>query len=149
MSKSQQSFAKKEREKKRQKKREEKAKRKAERAENNQKGAGLDSMIMYVDQYGRPTDVPPDQQNREEVAVEDIELGVPKVEHEEIDPIRKGRLGFFNSDKGYGFITDAADQEKYFVHFSNFEDDIIEGNNVQFELEKGDRGMVAVRVKKV
>lgn len=150
MGRSSQTFGKKEREKKKAKKREEKAKKKAERAENSVKGDGLDSMIQYVDQYGFPTDVPPEEQKREEVAAEDIELGIPKKEEmEEEDATKTGKLAFFNSEKGYGFITDSNGNDKYFVHFSNFIDDIIEGDKVSFELEKGPRGLNAIKVNKI
>jgi hypothetical protein len=43
---------------------------------------------------------------------------------------------------------DYETQEKYFVHINNMIDDIQEGNLVTFELERGMKGMDAVRVKK-
>lgn len=148
MGRSQETFGKKEREKKRLKKRKEKEARKLERKENSKKGTGLDNMISYVDEYGNITDTPPDpNRKKEEVDASSIQLGVPKREKEEINPNRKGRLDFFNEDKGYGFIKDSENQEKYFVHFSSFLDDIQQGDKVKFELEKGPKGMNAVRVK--
>jgi cold-shock DNA-binding protein family len=37
--------------------------------------------------------------------------------------------------------------EKYFFHISGLIDNIIENNIVTFELEKGSRGMNAVKIK--
>ena len=37
-------------------------------------------------------------------------------------------------------------QEKYFCHVSGLVDEITEGNRVSFELEKGMKGMNAVKV---
>ncbi len=150
MGRSQESFSKKEKEKKKQKKREEKLKKKAERKEHNLKGDGLDSMIAYVDEYGNVTDTPPDPTvKKEEIDAESIVLGVPKKEHIEEDPIRKGKVDFYNDDKGFGFIIDAASNEKHFVHVSGLEEPIQEGDKVTYELEKGMKGLNAVRVKHI
>ena len=78
---------------------------------------------------------------------ENIEIGVPKKEKVEFDPIRKGKVVFFESSKGYGFILDLETEEKYFVHVSGLIDEIAENDSVTFELEKGMKGMNAVRVK--
>jgi cold shock CspA family protein len=149
MAKSQQTFGKKEREKKRLKKREEKQKKKDERKANSTKGMGLDN-FSYVDEYGNITDTPPDPTKKVKVDVEDIVLGIPKKEESEEDneTERKGKVEFFNDSKGYGFILDTGNQEKYFVHASGLIDQIQEGDKVVFELEKGMKGMNAVNVKK-
>ncbi|MCD8445294.1 cold-shock protein, partial [Tenacibaculum finnmarkense] len=65
---------------------------------------------------------------------------------EAFDPIRKGTVSFFDSSKGFGFIIDSADQEKYFTHVSGIIDQISENDKVSFELEKGMKGMNAVKV---
>ena len=61
----------------------------------------------------------------------------------------KGRVKWFHDSKGYGFIRDAETQESVFVHVNEFQDDIMEGNTVTFEVEKGLKGPAAVRVKLV
>ncbi len=150
MAKSQQTFNKLEKEKKRLKKREEKAKRKAERLANSNKGGGLDSMIGYVDEFGFLTDTPPDPSKRKKVVASSIVIGIPKKEDvEEEDPIKKGKVSFFDSSKGFGFIMENDTQEKYFVHVSGVLEEIQENDKVAFELEKGLKGMNAVRVKKI
>jgi cold shock CspA family protein len=147
MAKSQQTFGKREKEKKRLKKREEKQKKKAARkAEAKDSGGGIP--FAYVDQFGNLTDTPPDPSEKVKVDAEDIVLGIPQKEEsdEEFDPIRKGKVAFFDHSKGFGFIMDSETQEKYFCHVSGLNDEINENDKVTFELEKGPRGMNAVRV---
>ncbi|MBT8320267.1 MAG: cold shock domain-containing protein, partial [Eudoraea sp.] len=68
-----------------------------------------------------------------------------KVE-EEFDPVRKGKVSYFDHSKGFGFIIDAETQEKYFCHISGLIDEINENDKVTFELEKGMKGLNAVKV---
>ncbi|OAB78033.1 cold-shock protein [Cochleicola gelatinilyticus] len=147
---SQESYSKKEREKKKLEKRKEKQKRKEERQANSG-GSSLEDMLVYVDHNGNLTDTPPDPSMKPEIDAEDIVLGIPpKVEGEEEDPVREGTVDFFDSSKGFGFIIDAENKERYFVHVSGLSGgEIVEGNRVQFELERGQKGLNAVRVKKV
>ena len=150
MAKSQQTFNKSEKEKKRLKKREDKQKKKeARKAEAKEKGQGI--QFAYVDYNGNLTDTPPDPSLKEKIDIESIEIGIPKREegdYEKFDPVRNGKVSFFDDSKGFGFIIDLENQEKYFTHISGIIDEIIEGNMVTFELEKGMKGMNAVRVKK-
>jgi cold shock CspA family protein len=149
MGRSQESFNKKEIRKKKEKKRQEKEKKRLARKDEDKK-SDLDSMIAYVDENGMLTDTPPDPTTRTKTKAEDIEVSVPKMDDSmKEDPIRKGRLTFFNNSKGYGFIRDSVTQESVFVHINEFQDDIMEGNMVSFELEKGPKGPAAVRVKLV
>jgi cold shock CspA family protein len=77
-------------------------------------------------------------------------VSVPtKNEDDELDPIRKGTLTFFNDSKGYGFIKDSETKESIFVHINNILEEINEGNIVSFEIERGPKGLVAVNVKLV
>ncbi|WP_298475317.1 cold shock domain-containing protein [uncultured Maribacter sp.] len=152
MAKSQQTFNKSEKEKKRLKKREEKRKkmlaRKEEAKENGKKGIPM----AYVDFNGNLVDTPPDPSMKVEIEAEDIVLGIPKKiagEEEEFDPVRNGKVSFFDTSKGFGFIIDTENQEKYFCHVSGLIDEIAENDKVSFELEKGMKGMNAVRVKKI
>ena len=115
MAKSQVTFNKIEKEKKRLKKREEKQKKKdARRAEAKENPQGI--QFAYVDFNGNLTDTPPDPAMREKVEAESIELGIPKKEdREEEEPVNKeGKVSFFDHSKGFGFIIDSINQEKYF-----------------------------------
>lgn len=148
MAKSQQSFNKNEKEKKRAKKREEKKKKKEERKAN----PGNTSEFAYVDEYGNLTDTPPDPSQKIEVDAESIEIGIPKKEdseEEEMSPNREGKVSYFDHSKGFGFIIDNQTQEKFFVHVSGLIDEITENDKVTYELERGQKGMNAVRVKKL
>ncbi|MEZ4792833.1 MAG: cold shock domain-containing protein [Gelidibacter sp.] len=147
MAKSQQTYSKIEKEKARAKKREEKQKKKeARKAEGGSGGI----QFAYVDAYGNLTDTPPDPADKIKVDAEDIVLGVPKKEEgEQEDPVRQGKVSFYDSSKGFGFIIDAENNEKYFCHVSGLLDDIVENDKVEYELERGMKGMNAVKVKKI
>jgi cold shock CspA family protein len=145
---SQETFNKKDKEKKRLKKRLDKQQKLADRKANSQ-GGGLENMMAYVDENGRITDTPPDPANRKKIDAGSIEIGVPKREKEEAISIRKGRVDFFDSSKGFGFIKDIDTQERYFVHINSLIEEIKESDMVTFEIERGLKGMNAVRVKKV
>ena len=148
MARSQETFGKKEVRNKKEKKRKDKELKKLARKENETKG-GLDSMMAYVDENGQIVDTPPDPLAKKKIIkAESIQIGVPKREDlPEMDPIRKGNVTFFNDDKGYGFIKDSETSESLFVHINNCDGEIKEGNKVSFEVEMGQKGPTAVRVK--
>lgn len=61
-----------------------------------------------------------------------------------------GTVKWFNESKGYGFITPSDGSPDVFVHFSAIEGSgfrtLAEGQTVQFESQKGPKGLQAVRV---
>lgn len=61
----------------------------------------------------------------------------------------KGTVKFFNEMKGFGFIA-AEDGKEYFVHQTSLEEGVTlqENDSVSFEVEQGDRGPKAIKVKK-
>ena len=59
----------------------------------------------------------------------------------------QGTVKFFNEDKGFGFIKPAGQGEDIFVHSSGLIDQIRENDKVEYEEERGKKGMNAVRVK--
>ena len=61
--------------------------------------------------------------------------------------MKKGTVKFFNNSKGYGFVIDEESKNEYFVHISGLIDEINEGDNVEFELKEGRKGLNAVNVK--
>jgi cold shock CspA family protein len=149
MGRSQESFNKRENEKKRQKKKKDKLQKKEERKASPDKGS-FDDMIAYVDEFGNITDTPPDPKDKKKVKKEDIEIAVPRqAPPNPEDLIRKGKVAFFNSSKGYGFIRDKDTQESIFVHVNGLTEEIQEGDNVTFETEKGPKGLNAINVKRV
>lgn len=139
------SFNKREIEKKKQSKRLEKQQRKEDR-KANAGNTSFEDMIAYVDENGVITDTPPDFQNKEEIEIEDILVSTPKKTQVDEPTELKGRVEFFDSSKGFGFIKDLNSVEKYFFHKSNVQGDISESDIVNFELERGPRGMNAINV---
>ncbi|MCD8102282.1 MAG: cold shock domain-containing protein [Alistipes sp.] len=139
-----QSFNKRENEKKKAAKRKEKQKRKEERKAGGT--SSMDDMIAYVDEHGNITDTPPEEREKEEISLEEIQISTPKKEEVEIEPL-KGRVEYFNTEKGYGFIKDLSSGDKFFFHISAAPAGIAEGNKVTFETERGTRGMNAVNIK--
>jgi CspA family cold shock protein len=58
-----------------------------------------------------------------------------------------GTVKFFNAQKGYGFITPEDSGKDVFVHQSGLIDEIRENDRVNYDLERGRKGMNAVNVK--
>jgi CspA family cold shock protein len=61
----------------------------------------------------------------------------------------QGTVKFFNEAKGFGFITPSNGGADIFVHSSGLVDKIRENDKVEYEEERGKKGMNAVKVKKV
>jgi len=63
----------------------------------------------------------------------------------------KGKVKWFNSEKGFGFIQREGGDD-VFVHFSAIKMDgykaLEEGQTVEFEIVKGERGFQAANVTK-
>ncbi len=63
-----------------------------------------------------------------------------------------GTVKWFNSEKGYGFITTDEGQD-IFVHYSAINSEgfktLNEGDQVEFEVTEGDRGPQASNVEKL
>ncbi|RLG13738.1 MAG: cold-shock protein [Candidatus Nanohalarchaeota archaeon] len=61
----------------------------------------------------------------------------------------KGSVKFFNDMKKFGFIA-GEDGKEYFVHATGLKEDVTISDNdsVNFDVEKGDRGLKAVNVIK-
>ncbi len=61
----------------------------------------------------------------------------------------KGTVKFFNETKGFGFISEEGSNKEHFVHISGLIDEIREGDEVEFDLSEGRKGLNAVNVKVV
>ena len=147
MSKSKETFNKKEKEKKRLKKKQEKQEKMQERKANAEKGKSLDAMMAYVDENGNLSSTPPDPKKRKVFNHEDMNTGVPVRIEEDIE--RQGVVDFFYDAKGFGFIKDAVTKQSVFVHINQLSEPIKENDRVSFQMERGPKGMNAVQVKKL
>ena len=58
-----------------------------------------------------------------------------------------GTVKFFNESKGFGFIKEDNSNKEHFVHVSGLIDEINEGDQVEFELQEGKKGLNAVNVR--
>ncbi len=148
MGRSKETFGKKDVRNKKLKKRKEKEKRKLEKKEQGKQS--IDEMIAYVDEHGVITSSPPDLTQKEEIDPESIEIGVPKKEFREDNAPRQGIVTKFDEAKGYGFIVDSMTKDSIFFHINDCEEPVKNGNIVEFETEKGVKGIKAkdVKVKK-
>ncbi|MFA6945043.1 MAG: cold-shock protein [Pedobacter sp.] len=65
--------------------------------------------------------------------------------------MQTGKVKWFNSQKGYGFIIQ-NDGKEVFVHFKDIEggaNALRDNDEVEFEVEEGRKGLQAVRVRRV
>ncbi len=136
-------FNKKEREKKRDKRKQDKLQKKEARKDSS--GGSWESMLMYVDEFGRLTEMPPDG-TKKEVSADDIEIGVPKRSDEPVDNTLSGVIYHFDDKKGYGFIKTDSD-DNFFFHQNNISGVPQRGKKVTFEKERGAKGWAAVNIK--
>lgn len=63
-----------------------------------------------------------------------------------MDTKNQGTVKFFNTEKGFGFIKHADSDKETFVHVSGLVNDIKEGDQVEFDVQMGKKGMNAVNV---
>lgn len=71
---------------------------------------------------------------------------------ERISSMEQGTVKWFNGAKGYGFIS-RQQGEDVFVHFKSIAGDgfknLTDGDRVEFEVERGPKGLQATNVSKI
>ena len=140
------SLTKRDLEKKKQEKRLAKQQKKEER--KNSGTSSFEDMIAYVDENGVITATPTTTNEKpQEIDISTIEVSTPRKTDEPVITEYEGRVEFFNTSKGFGFIKDLSGTEKYFFHINNVTGDISENEIVTFDLERGMKGMNAENVR--
>ncbi len=61
--------------------------------------------------------------------------------------MQKGTVKFFDTTKGFGFISPSEGGADIFVHNSGLTDEIREDDKVQFDTMEGRRGLNAINVE--
>lgn len=65
----------------------------------------------------------------------------------------KGRVKWFNSQKGWGFLVRDDDGGDVFIHYSKIAmqgfKTLRQGDEVEFDLEEGEKGLMAANVRRV
>ena len=66
----------------------------------------------------------------------------------------KGKVKWFNVEKGFGFIEPEEGGKDVFVHRNNVEglgwnDGLIDGEEVEYEVERTPKGLAAMNVQRV
>lgn len=148
MGRSQDTFAKREREKQRMKKQQDKREKMKDR-KANEKSKSLEDMMAYLDENGNLTNTPPDPKKKKIFRQEDMQVSVPKLEDRPAEVPRNGTVAFFNTQKGFGFIHDAETRERIFVHANDLSVSIQENDKVTFFVERGLKGPQATNVSLV
>lgn len=149
MSTSRETYSKKENEKKRQQKKKEKAERKAARKMDYKKGRDLDEMMAYVDEFGNLTSTPLDYKNKKEASLDEIQISTLSEEQREEVPLQKGKVKYFNEDKGFGFIKDQNSGADIFFHVNSLIHAVELGDRVQYKTTRGLKGMEASEITKL
>ena len=65
----------------------------------------------------------------------------------------RGTVKWFNENKGYGFIKPEDGSQDVFVHFTAISEEgfktLMEGQEVEFDIVQGEKGLQAANVVKV
>ncbi len=128
------------------KKRQEKERRKQERKEQGK--SSFEDMIAWVDANGQIVSEPPTEE-KEEIKASDIDVSIPKGGVKSVEIINEGKVRNYDDSKGFGFIQSNSYENSIFFHINDCLEEIKPGYKVSFDLEKGQKGMKAINVKKV
>ena len=135
---------KREREKSKQTKRQDKQKKKEERLSGGSRS--FEDMLAYVDENGVLHTTPQDVKPKEEIDASQIEISVPRQsEIEEEEPIERPG-GIFHRIQGLRLHQGCRRFREILFSHHQRPGGHRQGDRVTFELERGTRGMNAVRI---
>ena len=60
---------------------------------------------------------------------------------------KEGTVKFYDTTKGFGFISQSESRNDVFVHSTGLIDELRENDSVSFDIEEGKKGPNAVNVK--
>jgi CspA family cold shock protein len=141
-------FNKKSLQQKRAKKKQDKLEKKEERKLNNNKGKSLDDMIVYLDEEGNITDIPPHEQVKKSER-SNRDYNNRNNSESNSDELCTGTLSLYFVDKGYGFITEDYTRASIFAHNNKFNEPLKEKDRVSYKKEKTPKGFNAIQVSKI
>lgn len=61
--------------------------------------------------------------------------------------MQQGTVKFFNETKGFGFITPQDGSADVFVHTTGLKNQVREGDEVTYEVERTPKGLNAINVR--
>jgi CspA family cold shock protein len=65
----------------------------------------------------------------------------------------KGKIKWFNDQKGYGFVTPDDGSQDLFVHYQDIQGEgfktLSEGQSVEYDVTKSEKGPKAINIKKI
>ena len=142
-------FNKKEKEKKKREKQIAKQERKEARKANSAKGSSLEDMLAYVDEFGNLTSTPTEYRNKKETSLDEIQISVPTQEERDQVVTKKGKVKYFNMEKGFGFITELISGKDVFFHINSLVHQVQVNDRVTYELTRGKKGNEAINITKL
>ena len=142
------SFGKKDVRSKQLQKRKDKEKRREEKKERG-KSKSFDDMLAWVDENGRICSEPTSSEKKPEVKAENIEVSIPKGGIIKKEAVIKGKIINYDVTKGFGFINSMQLNDSVFFHINECSWDVKTGDKVEFEKEKGQKGLKAFNIKKL
>jgi cold shock CspA family protein len=128
------------------KKRKKKEQRKLEKKEKGK--SSFDDMLAWVDENGRIRSEPPSSEKQPEVKAENINVSVPKGGNIRKVTLFKGKVINFDESKGFGFVNSMQLNDAVFFHINDCTGEVKTGDKVEFETERGQKGLKAVHIKK-
>ncbi|MEH6305703.1 cold shock domain-containing protein [Olivibacter sp. CPCC 100613] len=144
MGRSQETFRKKENIKKREQKKKDKELRKENRNSQSDKGKSLEDMLAYVDENGNLTTEKPSELKKQKINVEEIQISTPKMVEE--DDVHKGKVAYYNDERGWGFINNEFGERVFFL-ITEAPASIKVDDVVNFRTRKGPKGLQAYEIQ--